>query len=558
MFQSGNAFLLRLLVSLLFLCPVFKEAYSKPPGNKRPKLVVRVVIEQMRYEMLLRYWDRFEEDAGFKRLANKGVSCKNTKLNYALTERAPGFATLTTGSSPSTHGIIADYWYNRLSEEKEFCIDGSDSKLIGADDLKEGYGPSKLLTGTLGDELKMLDNRSKVFSVSLNPVSAVLGSGNISDGAFWFDDKTGNWVSSSYYMDTLPSWAKKFNKKGLQDTYMERQWETLMPDSTYKHSLSDENESEEGFLLIYKNKFPYNLSVLKNKSRTYKYLKYTPFGNTYTKDFAHSLIMNESLGKDAHTDLLTISFAASSYVNDIFGPRSLEMEDLFLRLDSQLEHLLSFLEESIGKNEFLLVLTSDRGCADPYEYRDDLNLPARNFKPKQGISLMRSYLDIVLDNEDWIKSYTKRQLYLDHGLIDQHGYGHSKVQETVANFMVKKSGISYAVKSSTLQEGDFSEGINAKLQNSYHPKRSGDVFIGLEAGSHEQPVNSGSSYNYHAHIPLIWYGKGINSGTIMREVNLRDVAPTISMLIDIPLPEASNGKPIRELLKIENENFDKD
>ena len=551
MFQTGDSFLFKLLVGLILLSPFVKDAQGQPFGEDRPKLLVRVVVEQMRHEMLLRYWERFDENEGFKKLVNKGLVCKNTKLNYALTEKAPGFATLTTGSNPSTHGIIADYWYNRLSDEKEFCIDGGKSKIIGSDQVQEGFGPTKLLAGTLGDELKMLDPKSKVFSVSLNPVSAVLGAGNISDGAYWFDDQTGNWVTSTYYTDTLPSWTERFNKKGLQETYMKRQWETLMPDSTYKQSTSDESESEEGFLLIYKNNFPYNLSVLKNKSRSYKYLKYTPYGNTYTKDFAHTLIMNESLGKDAHTDLLTISFSASSYVNDIFGPRSMEMEDLYLRLDRQLDHLLSFLEETVGKNEFLLVLTADRGCADPYEYRNNLSLPARNFKPKQGISLMKSYLDIVYDNEEWIKSYTKRQLYLDHGLIDQHGYGLSKVQETVANFMVKKSGISYAVKASTLQEGEFSEGINYKLQNSYHPKRSGDVFIGLEAGSHEQPVNSGSSYNYHAHIPLIWYGNGIPRGRVMREVNLRDIAPTISMLINIPLPEASTGEPIWELLNKE-------
>jgi predicted AlkP superfamily pyrophosphatase or phosphodiesterase len=551
MFQMGESFLFKLLVGLILLSLFVKDSQGQPFGEERPKLVVRVVVEQMRHEMLLRYWERFDENEGFKKLVNKGLVCKNTKLNYALTEKAPGFASLTTGSNPSTHGIIADYWYNRLSDKKEFCIDGGKTKIIGSDQAKEGFGPTKLLAGTLGDELKMMDPMSKVFSVSLNPVSAVLGAGNVSDGAYWFDDQTGNWVTSTYYTDTLPSWAERFNNKGLQKTYMKRQWETLMPDSTYKQSTSDESESEEGFLLIYKNNFPYNLSVLKNKSRSYKYLKYTPYGNTYTKDFAHTLIMNESLGKDAHTDLLTISFSASSYVNDIFGPRSMEMEDLYLRLDRQIDHLLSFLEETVGKDEFLLVLTADRGCADPYEYRDNLNLPARNFKPKQGISLMKSYLDIVYDNEEWIKSYTKRQLYLDHGLIDQHGYGLSKVQETVANFMVKKSGISYAVKASTLQEGEFSEGINYKLQNSYHPKRSGDVFIGLEAGSHEQPVNSGSSYNYHAHIPLIWYGKGIPSGRVMREVNLRDIAPTISMLINIPLPEASTGEPIWELLNKE-------
>jgi len=552
--MNHSGFLFRWSTALFLLLVFSVSLQAGKPLNERPKLVVRVVIEQMRYEMLLRYWDKFQDETGFKKLVSHGTLCKNTQLDYAITERAPGFATLTSGANPSAHGMIADYWYNRLSDETAYCIEDKRTSAIGSVDERHGFSPRHLLNGTLGDEMKMLNPKSKVFSVSLHPISAILGAGNISDGAFWFEDKTGNWITSSYYRDSLPEWTHEFNNKGLQDTYMNRQWKKLMPDTNYTSSLPDENDSEEGFLLIYKNHFPYNLSLLKSKSRTYKYLKYTPFGNTYTKDFVHSLIINESLGQDHHTDMLTVSFAGSAYVNEIFGARSMEMEDLYLRLDQQLGHLIGFLEDQVGKDNFILLLTADRGCSDSYEYRDQQNMPARKFKPKHGLSLMKSYLNIVYKQEPWIKSYTKRQLYLDHGLVDQHRISLADMQETVSNFMVKKSGITYAVKASTLQESDFSEGLYEKLQHSYHPTRSGDIFLGLEAGSIEQTVSSGSVYNYDNHIPLIWYGRGIGKGEIQTKIHLRDIAPTISMLINIPLPEAAEGQPILELLPANNKN----
>lgn len=536
--------------ALLFLMLIVTgQSAAQNSFADKPKLVVRVVVEQMRYEMLLRYWDSFEKDAGFQKLVDQGTLCTNTRLNYALTDRAPGFATLTTGANPSVHGMVSDYWYNRVSDRNVFCIDDKDYETVGAHITQKGYSPSYLLSGTLGDELKMMDPRSKVFSLSLNPVSSILGNGNVSDGAFWFEDKTGNWITSSYYIDSIPKWVRDFNDKGLQDIYMNRQWRKLVPDTNYTHSLPDDNADEEGFMLIFQNHFPYNLSHLRNKSRSFKYLKYTPFGNTYTKDFAHALILSEQLGQDRHTDLLTISFASSSYVEDIFGARSIEMEDLYIRLDRQLKHLLSFLEEKVGKDNFLLVLTADRGCNDPYGYRKLHNLPAREFKPEHGFTLMESYLDIVFERDNWIKAYVKRQLYLDHGMIDQKGYDLNKVQETVSTFMVKKAGITYALKSSTLREGGFSEGIHNKFQNSYHPKRSGDILLGLEPGSIENNGGSGSSYNYDGHIPLIWYGKGISPGKIRRTIDLRDVAPTMSLMMGIPFPEAANGKPILELMK---------
>ena len=547
-FPRFNRAFLSLILILTIVCSSSFSLVAQNPD--RPKLIVRVVMEQMRYEMLLRYWDKFEEDGGFKTMINEGVHCKQANLGYAITDRSSGFATLASGTDPSGHGIISDYWYDRLSDKNVLCIEDNDYRVVGGKngDDDYGYSPDKIFSSTLGDEMKILDERSKIYSISLNPVSAVLGNGRLSDGAYWFDDKTGHWITSSYYRDSLPGWVHNFNNKGLQDIYMSREWDKLMPDSNYTSSLPDENEAEEGFLLLYKKNFPYNLSALKNKSRSYKYLKYTPFGNTYTKDFALELMVNEQLGKDKHTDLLSLSFASSSYLTDIFGPRSVEMEDMFVRMDIQLKHLVTYLEEHIGKENVLVVLTADRGCSDPYEFRKAKNLPAKKFNPGNGITLLNSYLNIIYEEGNWIKAYANKQLYLDHGLIDQKGYDIENFQEKISRFMVKKSGVLYATKASTLNNSYFPSGIFGRMQNSFHPKRSGDIFMALEPGTAEYPESTGSVFNYDNHIPLIWYGMNLKAEKVVENVFLRDVTPTICTLLNIPLPDASNGKAVKEIL----------
>jgi predicted AlkP superfamily pyrophosphatase or phosphodiesterase len=538
-----------LFIGLLFLFIFPLNSFSAPGDGESPKLVLRVVIEQMRYEMLVRYWDQFDEDGGFKRMVNEGMLFTNTTLDYAITQRSAGFASLTTGTYPSVHGVISDYWYNRLADKNIKATEDADYHIVGAPNGADSpsHSPLQLFSTTLGDQLKLLHEESKIYSVSLNPVSATLGNGRKSNGVFWYEDKKGYWVSSSYYMDSLPDWTLEFNQKGLQEIYMNRQWERLLPDTNYTFSMPDDNEAEEGFLLIYQKNFPYNLSVLKNKSRSYKYLKYTPFGNTYTKDFALALIENENLGKDQYPDLLNLSFAASSYVNEIFGARSVEMEDLYLRLDQQLGHLLDYVDEQIGKENVLVVLTSDRGCSDPHEFRTMNNLPARKFNPGQGITLLNSYLNIIYEEGNWIKAYANRQLYLNHGLIDQKGYDIENFQERISRFMVKKSGVLYTVKSNTLNNTNYVSGLFKKVQNSYHPKRSGDILLVLEPGTSEYPKSTGSVYNYDNHIPLIWYGKGIRPGESIEKVSIIDITPTLSHLMGVPIPESSSGRFINSL-----------
>ncbi|HKL38428.1 MAG TPA: alkaline phosphatase family protein, partial [Bacteroidales bacterium] len=292
---------------------------------------------------------------------------------------------------------------------------------------------------------------------------------------------------------------------------------------------------------------------LKIKSHSYKYLKYTPFGNTYTKDFALALIANENLGMDEHTDLLNISFSAPSYVNELFGPRSLEMEDLFIRLDRQIAHLLDFLDSRFGKDQVLVVLTSERGAADPYEFRKKKGLSTQKFNPDHGLTLLQSYLNLVYEPAEWITGYSNQQIYLNHGLIDRKGYDIERFQEKVARFMVNKSGVAYAVKSTTIQNSSYSEGMMMKIQNSFHPARSGDVHLMLEPGVIEIPERSGSIYSYDTHIPMMWWGNGFSPGLIHQRVNLRDVAPTISYLLNLPYPDASFGNPIIPLIEKEGE-----
>jgi len=544
------------LFAMLMTLFAFQLQAFKPEGDKKPRLVVRVVVEQMRYEMLLRYWDRFGED-GFKKLIDQGVVCRNARIAYAQPDRSSGFATLATGSYPSMHGIVADQWYDRLSSKQKQAIDHPAYRSVGGEQENGHYSPHNLMTSTTGDELKMISSRSKVYSLGLHPISAVLGAGKMANGAFWMDNPTANWMTNTYYLDSLPRWMRDFNAKNLEQIYMDRQWERLLPDSTYLASTSDENDAEEGFMLLYRNEFPYNLRTLKRKARGYKYLKYTPFGNTYTKDFALALIANEKLGEDEHTDLINIAFSASSYVNELFGPRSMEMEDLYLRLDKEIAHLLTYLEERFSKDRVLVVMTSDRGAADSYEFRKKHRLLASEFRPRQGLTLLRSYLNVVYEPAEWVMGYSHRQIYLNHGLIDQKGYDINDFQETVARFMVKKSGVSYAIKSSALQNSSYSEGMMKMVQNSFHPARSGDVFIVLAPGIVEMPNRSGSIYSYDTHIPMIWWGNGFPEGTINSEVNLRDVAPTISYLLNIPYPDASFGKPIMPLIEQERIGFHK-
>ncbi|NOQ27583.1 MAG: alkaline phosphatase family protein [Bacteroidales bacterium] len=550
--MQKKSYLIKISLIFSFLLFEFGVLQAQIQFNKPPKLVVGIVIEEMRYEMLLRYWDSFGED-GFKRIINQGAFCTQTHHNYLITQNGVGQASIVTGTYPYHHGIIADSWCNRLTGEIVNCADESTINLISGKITKGNYTPKNIMSSTLGDELKLATNdSSKVISVSLNPVSSVMSGGRLADYAFWFNDSDGGWITGDYYKNSLPIWVDQFNAKGFQSIYMKKNWASMYSlADNYKYSLPDDSDFEIGFR-NYRYTFPYDLAHLKNRSGNFKYLKFTPFGNTYTKDFAVSVVVNEELGKDNFTDFLAISFSATNFSGELFGPRSVEMEDLFLRLDKDIEHLISFLDDEVGLENTLIYLTSDRGVSDVPEYLISKKQNAGVFDGNKAINLLNSYLSILYQDGIWVKYYYSRQLYLNQQLIDETGVDLSEIQNKVADFMVQFTGVANALPATTINSTNFESGINQKIQNTFHQKRSGDVIINLEPGWIEKNgyvTKSGSGYVYDTHVPLIWFGWNVKTTRIDKPTDIVDIAPTISWILKITSPNASVGNPILEIIE---------
>jgi predicted AlkP superfamily pyrophosphatase or phosphodiesterase len=542
------------IVSLLLLIssPLWLKAQSStriPP--EKPKLIVGIVVEQMRQDYIYKYWDKFGE-GGFKRLLNEGTYCKNANFNYLFTQTSPGVATIATGTYPSYHGIVSEEWYQRLKDKVVNAVADDKEKTVGGSYDAGRMSPRRLLTTTIGDEMRLASfNKSKVIGISMQGKAAILSTGQTANAAYWFDDETGNWVTSSFYMPELPAWVQDFNDKKFQDLYMNRSWEPTSPLSDYANRCLPDNNKYETGIEGHKS-FPYNLAQMgvipddKNKKK-YNLLRYTPFGNTFTKDFAISAIVNDSLGKGNNTDLLMVSFASTEYIGQNFGPESIELMDAFIRLDKDLEHFLNFLDQELGKQNVLVFLTSDHGVAQNPDYLADKGIPVGYFSQNSALSLLKSYLNAVYGRGEWVKTYYAQQLYLNRDLIEDSKFNLADVQQKVAQFMLQFTGVANTVTSTTLQTAYFSDGVFSKIQRSFNQKRSGDVLINLDPGWIETDgtaTTHNSSYSYDTHVPLIWYGWKVKRSTIFEPVDMVDIAPTISYFLNIASPNATVGKPI--------------
>ncbi len=389
-------------------------------NDTKPKLIIGIVVDQMRYEYIYRYWDNLS-NKGFKRLINNGAFCKNTDTGYLLNQSAAGHATISTGTFPSVHGIISDEWYARITNKIVNCTQDNSKITIGSDSNEGEQSPHNLFSSTIGDEMKSFNNESKVIGVSLKDHSAILLTGHLADAAYWYDDETGNWISSSYYMEELPVWVKGFNNIRLPDSYLEREWNMLLPSSSYSYDGIDNNSSEIGYGRN-ENNFPYNFKKLRKNSLTseYELLKSSPLGNTITTDFALSAIQEEHLGYDEITDLLMISFSSTDYIGHLFGPESYETEDTYIRLDQEISHFIDVVESMLGKNNVLIFLTSNHGVANNPKKMIDDNMPAGFFRYRNAIALLKSYLNAVYGQGDWLSLYNKQQLYLNRTLIEDN------------------------------------------------------------------------------------------------------------------------------------------
>jgi hypothetical protein len=540
---------------LIFIFWVNTVSAQKNSFPERPKLVITIVIEQMRYDFLSRYWNKFGDD-GFKRLIGEGTSCTDANYNYLLTQSAAGYASIATGTEPSQHGIIGDKWYERLKKNIKYCTFDQNTKSVGTNSVSGQMSPYELLCTTLGDELRISNfKQSKVIGISPKDYAAILPAGHLGNAAYWLDPTTGNWISSSYYQQILPDWVQRFNEKKFPDVYLQKDWTTFLPIEKYTESLNDNNSYEKGFRGG-KTTFPYSLTELFQKAGNYDILNYTPFGNIYTKDFAISAIVNEDLGKDDCTDFLSIGFSACGNVNTLFGIRSVETEDMYIRLDQDLGFFLNFVNDYVGLNNTLIIVTSDRGVSDSPEFLHDIKIPSGTFNAGSGMYLLNSYLRALYGQGDWVQAFFDQQIYLNRDLIEDSKLSLTGIQQQIASFMVGFEDITSAMASSTFDTQNFTHGMIQKAQNSYNQKRSGDVILNLAPGrniiySDSQdalPVRF-SAYSNDTHVPLIWFGWKIKHSIIDFPVSLSDVAPTLSGMLKIAFPNASTGTPIHGIIQ---------
>ncbi|MCQ2975709.1 MAG: alkaline phosphatase family protein [Bacteroidales bacterium] len=537
---------------LIFLMTL--SLIAKSQIYKEPSLVVAIVVDQMRYDCIYRYGRHFGEN-GIKRLINEGTTCTNAHYEYLITESAPGFATIFTGANPCNNGIIGNSWFERLENKVQTAVGDNNYQSVGAISNTGQSSPLQIRGTTLGDEIKLATfKRSKVFSISLNNRSAILAGGRLADGVYWLDDSTGNWITSSYYQPMLPLWVNDFNNKHLCDSYIEKGWYTLKNNRQYIESLPDNSIYEIGF--AGQTIFPYNLQQL-SKYIKYGIMKYTPYGNSIVTDFAISTIENEKLGSDEFPDLLVVNYSAPGNISDAYGIRSIELEDTYLRLDNEVKTLLDSLDVKVGKNNYIVFFTSDRGSADAPSFLKELGIPGGQLNCKNSMTILNSYLSGLYGQAKWVDKYHSRNIYLNQILIESKHLNLSEVQNMAAQLMMEFEGIDNAIPSTSLLKGNYSSGIWQQAQNTFCSEKSGDILLNFAPGwqevsetSQEYSVSSQNSpYSHDTHVPLIFYGKNVRHKTVNRSISITDIAPTLATYLSICAPDYSSGKVINEVME---------
>jgi len=506
-----------------------------------PKLVVVLSVDQMRTDYLSRYWNKFQP-GGFKRLVNEGAVFSNAHLDLHVQKISTGTATLFTGVYPAAHGIVNDSWFDRLKKKEINCINDNYFITVGSDSKEGERSASKLLSPTIGDLIKInTRNKSKVFSVAMNDVSAVLSAGHAANGAYWFDTQNGNMISSSYYVDIFPEWVRQFNEKQFAKTYTQRNWTTLLPIKSYEESHPDDYVLEKGYYDRW-NTFPYDLKKIKDREASYKFLKTTPHGNSMVKDFAVNLIHAEKLGDDEFPDLLAVTFTSMDYENNSFGPLSVEMQDTYLRLDQDIASLMDFLDKLFGKGNTLVVLTSTCSTTYPADYlKEEFNMPVGTFSPESAIALLRSYLNITYGQGDWIEVVGDQQIYFNRELLEKKNIAPEDIQTKTANFINQFEGVKIALPSASFAQGDYAKGQLAVIANSFNFKRSGDVLYQLEDGW--QPVYKfqRANYNDNSNIPFILHGSAVKRVNVSTKIMGEDMVPTILEILNMAIPHHCAG-----------------
>jgi predicted AlkP superfamily pyrophosphatase or phosphodiesterase len=523
----------------------------------KPKLVVGIIVDQMRQEYLYRFNSKFGT-GGFKRLVNDGFMLKNAHYNYVPTITGPGHASVYTGSTPAVHGIIANEWYDKNLKKTINCVNDPQQKPVGNDEAKGEVSPWRLLSSTITDELKLsTQKRAKVISLSFKDRGAILPAGHLGN-AFWYDSKSGKFITSTYYTQTLPGWVDQFNQLGLADKYLSQEWKTLLPIEQYTESGPDDNPYESRVTGKDKPVFPYNLRELRARNGNFDLLFYVPYADDYLTEFVKTAVDAEKLGEDDVPDFLAISYSTPDAIGHAFGPNSIEIEDAYLRLDKNIEDLLKTLDQKVGQGNYTVFLTADHGVNEVAQYLKDSKIPAGYFSEPNTKARLNEFLQKYFPGRELVETIDDGQVYFDQGAFHadpkSSGVELLVATELAINFLLAQDGVANAYSENVIRQSQYGEeGVKGLVVRGYHAKRSGDIVIVLEPGWYASPkiqgTTHGSPYTYDTHVPVIFFGNGIKKGESVRRHSITDIAPTISVILNIKYPSGCTGNPVVELFE---------
>ena len=540
-----------LLLSGVVLSQAPKKT-SKSVPLQRPKLVVGIVVDQMRYDYLYRFYDKYSE-GGFKKLMNEGFNCRNNHYHYAATYTGPGHAQIFNGSSPSLSGIVGNDWYDKSWGRMRYCTEDTTERAVGNNSVAGKMSPRNMWVDNICDQLKIASiGRSKVVGVALKDRGAILPAGHAANAAYWFDSKDGNWISSTYYMTQLPQWAQDFNARKLPAQYAQQTWEPLLPLEQYTESTIDDAPFENVLQGETKPVFPHSfVAAMGNK---FEELRTSPFGDQLTKEMALAALKGENMGRGKETDFLCVSFSSPDYIGHRFGPQSVEAQDEFLRLDKVMAEMLTALDAQVGKGNYLVFLSADHGVAETPGFERSLKIPASNYEYGELVNAsVEAALDTAFGQARWLQAYYNQEIYLNPKALTEQKVTIAAAFEVVKAALLKKKGILNVVNFHHLEQSVLPLGVLDMIRNVYHPQRSGDFYVLFEPnlleGYRKGGSSHGTTYAYDTHVPLLFYGWGIKAGQTLGRTHIHDIAPTVAALLKILEPNGCVGNPIEAVFK---------
>jgi predicted AlkP superfamily pyrophosphatase or phosphodiesterase len=568
------------LLVLLQVLPVLAQrtrpATNSPDELRRPRLVLLIAVDQFRYDYLERFGDLFGKN-GFRRLLREGASWAQANYDHTPTYTACGHATMMTGAYPSETGIIGNEWIDRETGKRITSVSDASVKLLGGNANEPAASPRRLLASTVGDELRLATNdRSKVIGISVKDRSAILPAGRHANAAYWFSGTSGNMVSSTYYFNQLPNWVVQFNNKRPADKFFGAKWERLLPESEYlKRAGADSPPWENiGRVAGDTNSFPHTITggATTPGPQFYNALDYSPFSNDLLVQFAEEALVNENLGQDDDTDVLTLSFSANDYVGHRYGPYSQEVMDMALRVDHQIGTLLDFVDTKVGLRNAIVILTADHGVAPIPEHAAALGLDGARVQSDDILKAVRTALSARYNSKgqtpdptaDYIYTYDaggrsqpafiNGNLYFNYAALKRDGVDLDEIDRVAGEAALSVRGTARYFTRRQLHDGAIpvTDPIERRVLHGFYSTRSGDVVILAEPYKYLGdfiPATHGTPYAYDTHVPVIIVASGLIPGKYYDKASPADIAPTISALLRTTPPSNSVGRILIEAMR---------